>query len=105
LNISAPTVKSWINLLERLLVVFLLRPYSNRLARSIRKEQRLFFYDCAAAYDESGSAQLENLAACCLIKFAHFKKDTVGENWEVFYLRDKEHREVDFVVTLNRRVH
>ena len=105
LSISAPTVKSWVSLLERLLIVFLLRPYSNRLARSIRKEQRVFFFDCAAAYDESGGAQLENLVACCLVKFAHFKKDTVGENWNVFYLRDKEQREVDFVVTLNRRVH
>jgi predicted AAA+ superfamily ATPase len=27
------------------------------------------------------------------------------ENWELFYLRDKESREVDFVVTVNRRVH
>lgn len=25
--------------------------------------------------------------------------------WEIFYLRDKESREVDFVVTFNRRVH
>lgn len=105
LNISAPTVKSWVGLLERLLIVFLLRPYSNRLARSIRKEQRVFFFDCAAAYDESGGAQLENLVACCLVKFAHFKMDTAGEHWDVFYLRDKEQREVDFVVTLNRRVH
>ena len=28
-----------------------------------------------------------------------------GENWGLHYLRDKEHREIDFVVTLNRRVH
>ncbi len=105
LSISAPTVKNWVQLLERLYIVFLLHPYSNRLARSIRKEQRVFFYDCAAAYDDSGGAQLENLVGCCLLKYAHFRKDTAGENWAVFYLRDKEQREVDFVVTLNRRVH
>jgi hypothetical protein len=39
------------------------------------------------------------------LKYAQFRKDAVGENWEIFYLRDKESREVDFVVTFNRRVH
>ena len=33
------------------------------------------------------------------------RKDTTGENWDLFYLRDKEKREVDFVITINRRVH
>ncbi|MEO8315233.1 MAG: hypothetical protein ABI645_10595 [Pseudomonadota bacterium] len=28
-----------------------------------------------------------------------------GENWDLHYLRDREQREEDFVVTLNRRVH
>jgi hypothetical protein len=50
-----------------------------------------------AAYDETGGAQLENLAACSLLKYAQFRKDAYGENWEIFYLRDKESREVDFV--------
>jgi len=105
LGISAPTAKNWIDLLEKLYVVFLLQPYSNRLARSIRKERRVYFFDCAAAYDDSGGAQLENLVACSLLKFTQFKKDTTGENWALYYLRDKERREVDFVVTLNRKVH
>jgi predicted AAA+ superfamily ATPase len=105
LGISGPTAKSWVELLEKLYIVFLLKPYSSRLARSIRKDRRVFFFDCAAAYDDTGGAQLENLVASCLLKYIDFKKDTAGENWELFYLRDKEQREVDFVVTLNRRVH
>lgn len=105
LGISAPTAKNWIDLLEKLYVVFLLQPYSNRLARSIRKERRVYFFDCAAAYDDSDGAQLENLVACSLLKFTQFKKDTTGENWALYYLRDKERREVDFVVTLNRKVY
>jgi uncharacterized protein len=43
--------------------------------------------------------------ACSLLKLTQFRKDAFGENWDVFYLRDKEGREVDFVVTRNRRVH
>ena len=105
LAISPPTARSWVQLLEKLYIVFLLPPYSRQLSRSIRKDRRVFFFDCAAAYDESGGAQLENLVACSLLKFIHFRKDSAGENWELYYLRDKEQREVDFVVTRNRLVH
>lgn len=105
LGISAPTARAWVELLEKLYLIFLLPPYSSRLSRSIRKERRVYFFDCAAAYDETGGAQLENLVASSLLKFVHFKRDVAGESWDVFYLRDKEGREVDFVVTLNRRVH
>jgi hypothetical protein len=105
LGVSPPTVKIWVDLLEKLYIVFLLSPYSSRLSRSIRKERRVYFFDCAAAHDETGGSQLENLVACCLLKQIQFRKDGAGENWDLFYLRDKEKREVDFVVTLNRRVH
>ncbi|MGH8258740.1 MAG: ATP-binding protein [Steroidobacteraceae bacterium] len=101
---SPPTAKSWVQLLEKLCLVFLLPPYSRSLSRSIRKDRRVYFFDCAAAYDETGGAQLENLVACSLLKFTQFRKDAAGESWELFYLRDKDGREVDFVVTLNRRV-
>ena len=105
LGVSAPTVKAWVELLEKLYIVFLLPPYSNQLSRSIRKDRRIYFYDCAAAYDPTGGAHLENLVACSLLKFAQFRRDSTGENWELYYLRDKEGREVDFVVTFNRKVH
>ena len=42
---------------------------------------------------------------CSLLKYTQFRKDALGENWNLYYLRDKEDREVDFVVTRNRRVH
>ncbi len=105
LGISPPTAKSWVELLEKLYVVFLLPPYSSSLARSIRKGRRVYFFDCATAYDATGGAQLENLVACSLLKYMQFRKDAAGESWDLLYLRDKEGREVDFVVTRNRRVH
>jgi len=104
LGISPPTSKAWVELLEKLYLVFLLPPFSSSLSRSIRKDRRVYFFDCAAAYDTTGGAQLENVVASSLLKFTQFRKDSFGENWDVFYLRDKEGREVDFVVTRNRRV-
>lgn len=104
LSITPPTVKKWVELLENLYLIFLVQPFSSSISRSIRKEKRVYFFDCASAYDDTGGAQLENLVASCLLKFIQFKKDTVGENWGLFYLRDKQKREVDFVLTLNRKV-
>jgi predicted AAA+ superfamily ATPase len=104
LGISPPTAKSWIELLEKLYVVFLLPPYSGQLSRSLRKDRRVYFFDCAAAYDDTGGAQLENLVACCLLKYVQWRRDATGDNLDLYYLRDKEGREVDFVVTQNRRV-
>lgn len=103
LGVSAPTVKNWVDLLEKLYIVFLVPPWSSRVARSIRKEKRVFFYDCAAAGDRG--ARLENLVASSLLRFTQFRHDAAGENWGLHYVRDREGREVDFVVTLQRRVH
>jgi uncharacterized protein len=105
LGVSPPTAKSWVELLEKLYIIFLVPPYSSSLTRSIRKNRRVFFYDCAAAYDETGGAQLENLVASSLLKFIQYRQDSLGERWDLYYLRDREGHEVDFLVTLNRRVH
>ncbi len=36
--------------------------------------------------------------ACALLKYCHFKRDTEGKDYQLFYYRDKQKREVDFVV-------
>lgn len=98
LSVAPATVKSWVELLEKLYLVFLVPAYSRRFSRSIRKEHKLYFYDCSAAYDDHG-ARLENLAACSLLKYCHFRTDTTGVRTRLYYFRDKEKREVDFIVT------
>ena len=96
LAVTAPTVKSWINLLERLYVIFKVSPYSHQLSNSIKKDSKYYFYDCAAASDEG--SRVENLVACSLLKYCHFKRDTEGKDYQLFFYRDKQQREVDFIV-------
>jgi predicted AAA+ superfamily ATPase len=103
LSVSMPTVKSWVGLLERLYLVFTVPPYARGLARSLRKEPKVYFHDCAAAFDEAG-ARLENLVACTLLKRCHLEQDTTGRKLKLFYFRDRDRREVDFVVTEGPRV-
>ncbi len=106
LSVSPPTVKNWIELLERLYILFLIPPYYKGFVRSIRKEHKLYFYDCAAAYeDQTKGARLENMVACALFKFCQLQQDRFGKNFKLFYFRDRENREVDFVITLDRKIH
>jgi hypothetical protein len=106
LSVSPATVKSWVDLLQSLYVVFIVPPYHAGLARSLRKEPKLYFYDCASAYagDNSG-AIIENITACALLKYCNLQRDAHGLQMELCYFRDREKREVDFVVTLNRKAH
>lgn len=103
LSVSMPTVKGWVQLLERLYLIFAVRPYARGLARSLRKAPKVYFYDCAGAFDERG-ARIENLVACALLKRCHLEEDATGRRLELFYFRDRDGREVDFVVTDGPRV-
>lgn len=103
LSVAPATVKRWIELLERLFIVFLVYPYSTNFARSLRKEPKVYFYDCSAAYDNTG-ARLENLVACSLLNYAHRRRDVYGEKLELRYFRDRDGREVDFLLTIGTRV-
>ncbi len=61
--------------------------------------------DCAAAPGgtDARSVRLENLVACSLLKYCDFVRDTRGENFRLWYFRDREKREVDFVVTKDQK--
>lgn len=102
LQVTPQTVQRWVLLLERLFVVFIVRPYSKNLARALLKEPKIYFYDTGRVSD-SGGARLENAVASALLKRANFLTDTQGKKSEVYYLRDKEQREVDFLTVLENR--
>jgi len=97
LQIAPNTVKKYVALLEGLYIVFLLRPYHRRLARSILKEPKIYFYDSGFVKGETG-ARLENACAAALLKHVHFLHDAKGRDIELQYIRTKEGREVDFAV-------
>ena len=103
LSVSPPTAKAWVELLERLYVIFLVYPYTKGLSRSNKKESKVYFYDCASAYNGEG-ARLENCVAASLLKYLHYLEDASGTRGRLCYFRDREKREVDFVVEVNRRV-
>ena len=100
LQVSVPTVKHWLQILENLYIIFSVRPYHKKISRSILKEPKYYFYDTGAV--ENGKAAcLENETACSLLKHLHFLEDTTGSRVSLNYLRDKDGREVDFLTTID----
>jgi predicted AAA+ superfamily ATPase len=45
LSVSGPTVKSWVELLERMYMVYRVPPYYRSLQRATRKEPKIYLYD------------------------------------------------------------
>lgn len=97
LQVSPTTLARYLDILEALYVVFVVRPYSRNIARALLKEPKVYFFDTALAGTSEG-ARFENACAAMLIKHAHYLQDVEGRNLSLRYVRDKEGREVDFVL-------
>lgn len=103
LQISPKTAKAWLSILEKTYVGFTVYPYTKNLSRAIQKPPKFFFYDNADATNNQG-ARLENFVATTLLKRLHFREDYYGDRCKLYYVRDKEKREVDFLTTINDQV-
>jgi len=101
---DAKTVKRWLQLLEDLFVIFKVTPYSKKIARSLLKEPKYYFYDCAVINKNNG-AKLENLIAAALLKELHFLEDIYGATTKLHFMRTKDGKEIDFLVIINDHPH
>ncbi len=101
LQVDSKTVKSWINILENLYVVFKVTPYHKNIARAILKESKYYFYDICRV--ESEGERLENLVAAALIKECNFIEDTEGYDVKLHYLRTKDGKEIDFLIVVDKK--
>jgi predicted AAA+ superfamily ATPase len=101
LSTSFDSIKRWIELLEALYFCYRIRPYSKNLKNSLRKEPKLFLYDWSLVKDEG--TRFENMVAGHLLKSCHAWTDCAMGEFALFYIRDKQKREVDFLVTKNEK--
>ena len=101
LEVSFDTVKRWIDYLKELFYVFEIKPYAKSIPRSLKKEGKLFMWDWSEV--EAEGSRFENLVACHLLKAVDFWTDTGEGTFGLQYLKDKEKREVDFLITRDRK--
>lgn len=100
-KVSAPTLQRWIELLKNFYFCFTLQPWSKNLKRSLIKEPKIYLWNWALI-EETG-ARLENFVASHLYKAVQFWTDRGFGDYGLYYLRDKEKREVDFLITKERK--
>jgi hypothetical protein len=101
LQVSHRAVTGWMAILERLYATFRLAPLGAPRIRAVKKEQKHYHFDWTLV---PGDAQrFENLVASHLLKWVHYRQDTEGLDLELRYFRDRDGREVDFVVVDGRR--
>jgi uncharacterized protein len=100
LQCSDKTIKRWLTILENMYVIFRVQPFHRNIARSILKAPKYYFYDTGQVIGDSG-IKLENLTACALLKKIHYIEDCYGEQAQIYYLKTKDSREIDFFITRN----
>ena len=95
-QVTLDTVRRWIAMLCNLHLGFVIRPWFKNVSRSLRKEPKWFLRDWSVIDDAGQKA--ETFVACHLLKAVEGWSDLGFGTFELAYLRDKEQREVDFVV-------
>lgn len=96
-HVSVDTLRRWIKYLEALYYVYLIPPYTKNIKRSLLKTPKLYLWDWSEVSNES--ARFENMIASHLLKSVHYWTDTGLGEFNLCFIRDKEKREVDFLVT------
>ncbi len=97
LQVAPNTVSKYLDVLESLYVIFLVRPFHRNVARAILKAPKVYFFDTPYVCGDDG-VQWENACAAMLLKHVHFEQDVLGKQFTLHYLRTKEGAEIDFVL-------
>ena len=98
---SEPTVKKWIALLKALYYGFTVKPYYKNVENSIRKTPKWYLRDWSGI--EDAGKRMETFVACHLLKAVEGWSDLGFGEFDLYYIRDKKKREVDFLVTRDKK--
>ena len=106
-DIDQSTVKSWLNILETLGIIFYLRPYSNNVLKRTIKTPKLYFYDTglvcyltkwsSAETVMNGAmngALLENYTVAEIMK----SYQNCAREPYLYYYRDRDSKEIDLLI-------
>ena len=93
---AGDTVRRWTEVLESFYFCFAVRPWSRNLTRALRKEPKFYLWDWSGVRDPG--RRFENLVASALLKAAHAWTDRGLADVTLHFVRDREKREVDFLL-------
>jgi predicted AAA+ superfamily ATPase len=99
-QVSPVTVKHHLRRLEDFFLTFSLRPYTRNIKRSLLKAPKFYLYDWTRISDPA--ARFENYVACELAGRTKLWTDGTGQAHDLFYVRNKQKQETDFLVTRDK---
>ena len=103
LSVSPTTLRRYLDILEALYIVFVVRPFHDNVARALSQMPKVYFFDNGLVEGDDG-VQFENLVATALLKHVQWRQDVLGEEMDLHYLRTKDGAEVDFALSLKGRL-
>lgn len=98
-QVNEVTARKWIATLNTFFFGFLVKPWSKQIANAIRKTPKWYLRDWSAINDPG--KRNETLIACHLLKAVELWTDLGLGDYDLYYVRDKQRREVDFLVSKN----
>lgn len=101
LELSPITVKSYLSRLQDFYLAFSLKPYARNIKRSLLKAPKFYLYDWSRIADPA--VRFENYVACELFARVLHWTDLTGEEFGVWYVRTKDKRETDFLITQGKK--
>jgi hypothetical protein len=101
LGVAFETVRDWLEVLSNFYYFFRVAPYARGLARSLKKESKIYFYDWGEI--QSDGARFENVVALHLLKAVKTWTALGQTSAELYCVRDKEKREVDFLIVADKK--
>jgi len=101
LGVAFNTVRDWVAALSRLYFLFEIRPFAGKLSRTLHRQAKIYLFDPSEIQSEG--ARFENLVALHLQKLVDAWNDLGQGDFTLHYVRDKEHREADFLIAQGRQ--
>ena len=101
LAVSPVTLRRYLDILEALFIVFIVRPWHKNIGRATQLMPKVYFFDSGLVkvVDDDSGARFENAVAAMLMKHTDFVRDTTGREVGLHYIRTKDGSEVDFALS------
>ncbi|MFC1573014.1 ATP-binding protein [Candidatus Eisenbacteria bacterium] len=113
-DVTVPTAKSWLSVLVASMQIHLLQPYHSNVTKRLVKRPKLYFLDTGlSAYltEWSSAETLANGAMAGPILETFVLSEILKSWWHrvatphIYYYRDRDGREIDFVFVRDQRLH
>ncbi|WP_410528544.1 DUF4143 domain-containing protein [Rickettsiales endosymbiont of Peranema trichophorum] len=96
---SPKTISSWVQLLQNFYYCFIINPWNHNISYALTHEPRLYLLDWSNVVNPE--LKLKTLVASHLFKAIHFWNEFCNGQYSLFYIRNKQKKEVDFLITQN----